>query len=285
MGATTNRSEVGMLVVPAFLLGVLMLWLATELRVVSIPWSGRSNTVSPPETVVIESRPFAYREGGEFLRAGHPEDAPLVHVTDPPPLEIMKFEVSAAEYSFCVKDGACRPPSVSHDRRGDVPATGISYSDATAYAEWLSANTGSRWRLPSLSEWVFAAGEQAADPALLFKTDAGNPASRWLALYEQEALLREAAAELPERGASGLNEFGVADIQGSVWEWTSTCNSRTLLDTRGTLVSRIESCGVRLVEGRHRTAMSFFIRKGRSGGCSIGAPPDYLGFRLVRERT
>jgi hypothetical protein len=40
---------------------------------------------------------------------------------------------------------------------------------------------------------------------------------------------------------------------------------------------------VRFLEGRHRTPMSTFIRDGRSGGCSVGAPPDNLGFRLVRE--
>lgn len=284
MGAMTNRSEAGMLIVPALLLGALLFWLGAELRVVSIPRSERSNTVPPPETVLIESPAYAYRDGGEFLRAGHPEDAPLVHVNDPPPLEIMKYEVSAAEYSLCVKDATCRAPSVSHDSRGNAPATGISYEDATAYAAWLSASTGSRWRLPSVAEWVFAAGEQAVDPALLLRTDADNPASRWLALYEKEALRPDlAAAELPKRGASGLNAFGVADIQGPVWEWTSTCDSRTVLDALGTPVSRIESCGVRLVEGSHRTAMSFFIREGRSGGCTLGVPPDYLGFRLVRD--
>ena len=30
--------------------------------------------------------------------------------------------------------------------------------------------------------------------------------------------------------------------------------------------------------------MSTFVRDGRSGGCSVGAPPDNLGFRLVKER-
>ena len=29
--------------------------------------------------------------------------------------------------------------------------------------------------------------------------------------------------------------------------------------------------------------MSAFIRDAQSGGCSIGAPPDNLGFRLVRD--
>ena len=31
--------------------------------------------------------------------------------------------------------------------------------------------------------------------------------------------------------------------------------------------------------------MTFFIRNPKSGGCSVGTPPDNLGFRLVRERS
>jgi len=43
------------------------------------------------------------------------------------------------------------------------------------------------------------------------------------------------------------------------------------------------NCGVRVVEGRHRTYVTDFIRDARGGGCAFGAPPSNLGFRLVRE--
>jgi hypothetical protein len=42
---------------------------------------------------------------------------------------------------------------------------------------------------------------------------------------------------------------------------------------------------VRVVEGRHRTYISDFIRDARAGGCAIGTPPTSLGFRLVREEN
>ena len=42
-------------------------------------------------------------------------------------------------------------------------------------------------------------------------------------------------------------------------------------------------CGIRVVEGRHRTYMSDFVRDARGGGCSVGTPPSNLGFRLVRD--
>src|SRR5258708_37200981 len=37
------------------------------------------------------------------------------------------------------------------------PVTCVSWSDAVAYAQWFSAKTGHRYRLPSASEWEYAA--------------------------------------------------------------------------------------------------------------------------------
>jgi hypothetical protein len=45
----------------------------------------------------------------------------------------------------------------------------------------------------------------------------------------------------------------------------------------------IVNCGVRVVEGRHRTYLSDFIRDARAGGCQVGTPPTNLGFRLVLD--
>ena len=49
--------------------------------------------------------------------------------------------------------------------------------------------------------------------------------------------------------------------------------------------ARSDYCGVRAVQGKHRGFVIDFIRDARSGGCAAGVPPDFLGFRLVRERV
>ena len=46
----------------------------------------------------------------------------------------------------------------------------------------------------------------------------------------------------------------------------------------------VVNCGVRVVEGRHRTYVTDFIRNARAGGCAVGTPPANLGFRLVRDQ-
>ena len=77
--------------------------------------------------------------------------------------------------------------------------------------------------------------------------------------------------------------LGIADLAGPVWEWTATCGSRTTLGGSGETLSHLDSCGVRLLEGKHRTPMNVFVRDAMGGGCSVGVPPDNLGFRLVRD--
>lgn len=272
------------LILPAVLLAGLLGVVSVQIGILDLSISGDASL--RPATVSIAPRPYSYRAPGDFIRGRAVVDGPLVAVESPAPLEIMKFQVSAADYARCVADGACRKAEPRRPGEGNVPVTGVSFDDATDYAAWLSARTGETWRLPTVAEWAFAAGSKARDPALEIETDANDPAARWLATYERQSALGLGAAATPKPlGSFGENEFGVADLAESVWEWTASCDSRTALGAGGETVSFIESCGVRLLEGRHRTPMSAFIRDAQGGGCSGGAPPDNLGFRLVRERS
>jgi formylglycine-generating enzyme required for sulfatase activity len=286
MSATAGRLD------PTHGLGLPVLLLA-GLALVIAQQVGLPHLIAPatsalaPQTVNIPLRPYSYRATGDYLKAGVPVDGPLIEVAAPAPLEIMKYEVSVADYQRCVDEGACHPaePRRKLKATAGMPVVGVSFDDTQDYAAWLSRQTGATWRLPSAAEWAFAAGSQAVDHALQVETDAANPADRWIAFYENEAALGVGnTSALPQpAGAFGENELGVADITGTVWEWTSTCNGRVSLDAAGRQLTQVESCGVRFLEGRHRTPMSTFIRDGRSGGCAVGAPPDNLGFRLVRE--
>lgn len=268
-----------MLALPLMLLGVIF-----ALAVSQLSWQPSLSSTIGPETVELSAARFSYRRSGEFLHADRPVDPPLLLLPGNTEIAVMKYQVLATDYAVCVADGACQKPDRRVPPLAGMPMSGVSFDDAQDYAAWLSAQTGQLWRLPTDEEWVFFAGSRFADTALNLAGDGANPAQRWLAEYAREAANSSLGPVQPQiAGSHGENEFGIADLAGNVWEWTDTCHTRVVLDDTGADLSRINSCGVHVVEGRHRSAMSNFIRDARSGGCTAGTPPDNLGFRLVRE--
>src|SRR6185437_9922384 len=107
-----------------------------------------------------------------------------------------------------------------------------------------------------------------------------GPAKRWIANYERENARDTGSATRPF-DAFGVNENGLSDLAGKVWEWTATCFDRSVLDEGGRAVKTNSNCGVRIAEGAHRAYITDFIRDARAGGCAAGTPPSNLGFRLV----
>jgi len=87
------------------------------------------------------------------------------------------------------------------------PVTGVSYNDAMAYASWLGK------RLPSEGEW-----ERAARGDERVKYPWGN---RW----DQKKLNSAEGNSLETTGVDnypgGASPYGVMDMLGNVWEWTS----------------------------------------------------------------
>lgn len=269
---------------PAVLLAALATTLAVKTDLVGAPPAGP--VLNEPLTVEIAPRSFEYRESGEFFRNGFAVDGPVRSVTVRSPLTIMKFQVTAADYGRCVADGACAPaePGFTPRDAADTPATGVSYDDAVAYAGWLSARTGEVWTLPTDRDLAFAAGSRFPDDALGVDIESTNPADRWLADYRRESARKASRDPVPQTlGRFGENEYGFADFAGNVWEWTSTCNRRVNLDRKGAVVNDVSSCGIYVASGKHRAAMSSFVRNPKGGGCAVGVPPDNVGFRLAKD--
>ena len=234
-----------------------------------------------PDLVTLAPVAFSYRVAGDFSRGGRPVEGPRVTESLPRKLAIMKRQVTVAEYRRCIAAGGCPKINLA-DARADTPVVGVSWHDAAAYAAWMSGTTGLIWRLPTDQEWSFAAAESVRDePAPL--VDPSDPAQAWIARYEAEAARAGAVVLAPQPGGTfGQNSNGLVDVGGNVWEWTGSCFIRANLDGAALEVTNT-NCGVRVVEGAHRTYMTDFIRDPRTGGCAVGVPPANLGFRLVVE--
>lgn len=245
--------------------------------------SAAAAAASAVDVIPIPAGAFTYQAAGEFLDQGRPVDAPRVRGAVDEGRAIMRRQVSQAEYAACVQAGACKPldKGFRHLASPDLPAVGVSWADATAYAAWLSRETGQTWRLPAYAEWVRAAAERYREEGPL-PSDPDDPSVRWLAEYDRE-VSRSRGRIKPAQpfGYFGVNALGVGDMGGNVWEWTATCFASHSV---GALpLAPRENCGVRILAGAHIAAMPDFIRDPRNGACSIGLPPANLGFRLVRE--
>ncbi len=236
----------------------------------------------PQAVVELHSGSVAYRVNGDFTHARKQAAAPLVRISLPRSLAVMKHQVSSSDYQRCVDDGACRALDRGVIVAVDRPAVQVSWHDAHGYAQWLSRKTGETWRLPTDEEWAIAAGSKFKDDGIAI--DDNDPSKRWIARYEREADRAPSDPGTRSFGTFGSNENGLQDIGGNVWEWTASCFVRRVLNDGGKVISESPNCGVRVVEGQHRAYVTDFIRDAKAGGCAVGVPPDNLGFRLVVER-
>jgi formylglycine-generating enzyme required for sulfatase activity len=184
-------------------------------------------------------------------------------------LLVTPFEVTQAEWQHCVRDSGC-----SHKlsaSKANMPVTGVNWFDVNEYITWANAQSEGRLRLPTRAEWHWLNRELQKPEAPPAFTD---PRLAWAANYGNERVVE---GPVKPRGSFSKTSDGVSDLDGNVWEWTSTC-AKPLPNG-----SDPSYCPAYVAEGEHEAAIAIFVREPASGGCATGTPPSHVGFRLVSE--
>jgi len=87
-----------------------------------------------------------------------PNEKPARPVTFTNLFAVGVTEVTFDQYGACVSAGGCKAvPNDNGWGKGTRPVINVSWSDAVAYAQWLSNTTGKNYGLPSGAQWEYAA--------------------------------------------------------------------------------------------------------------------------------
>ncbi|MEN8220290.1 MAG: SUMF1/EgtB/PvdO family nonheme iron enzyme [Pseudomonadota bacterium] len=107
-----------------------------------------------PEMVWIPAGSFRM---GDIQGGGWNSEKPVHRVSIRQGFAMGRYEVTFAEYDKFAEATGREKPSDLGWGRGNRPVINVSWHDAVAYTQWLSQQTGKKYRLPTEAEWEYAA--------------------------------------------------------------------------------------------------------------------------------
>jgi serine/threonine protein kinase len=160
--------------------------------------------------------------GGAFQMGrndGPPTEAPA-HAATVSTFLMDKTEVTNAEYSQFVRESNHTPPEHWGGIKPPVgqellPVSNVSYDDAVSFVEWRSKRDGTTYRLPTEEEWEYAARNGDKDNLYPW----GNTWQSGRAATQESGV---GTVQPVGTYNQGMNRWGVQDLVGNVWEWTSS---------------------------------------------------------------
>ncbi len=162
----------------------------------------------------LKAPEMVFLEGGSFEMGSSEHDAEMpIHEVDLLAFWIGKHPITFDNYDFFCNETNRIKPSDAGWGRGRRPVINISWHDAEAYCQWLCEKTGNFYRLPSESEWEYAARGGIASNG--FRYSGSNLLSN-VAWYKQNSNQKTQLV-----GKKNANEAGLHDMNGNVWEWCS----------------------------------------------------------------
>lgn len=245
-------------------------------------------------------------KGGKFLMGnaegvGFPDEVPQHEVTVKP-FEIGKHEVTFDEYDLFAAATKREKNSDEEWGRGKLPVINISWQDAVAYTQWLSDHTGMHYRLPTESEWEYAARANTSTPRYWAEDSNAtvDPACIYANVYDKgnkdniKSIYPSAGDEVfncgdsyPNTAPVGQfkpNAWGLHDMLGNVHEWILDCYNKSYKKTPTDGSAFYDKkCNEKAVRGGSWGDNPIFVRSAFRGQSRYVNRSNDIGFRLVRQ--
>lgn len=155
----------------------------------------------------------------------------------------------------------------------ELPVESVSWNDCNKFIEKLNELTGGNFRLPTESEWEYAA--RGGEKSKGYKYSGSNVVDdvAWYTKTTHDSGTKPVGAKMP-------NELGIYDMSGNVWEW---CYD---LYDYYKILSVSDPKGPEKGDGRIVRGGSWYIEAQNARCCyrshrKPGTADKYIGFRLA----
>jgi formylglycine-generating enzyme required for sulfatase activity len=243
---------------------------------------------------------------GDNFDEGDQRERP-VHSVELDAFYIGKFEVTNGEYGKFRQDTGYDDPKfwpdgkvvskeissnwTSNARGGgragneDYAVMGVTWEQATAYCNWVSAKTGKKYRLPTEAEW-----EKAARGTEQRRYPWGSEIDPSYTSYAEKPIMPAGYYDGSKHGDqqthSNASQYGAFDMAGSLFEWCSDWYSRNYYSFSAHKNPVGPPSGAyRVLRGGAQYLDRWDMRAAaRSSGAPSNQGHKLIGFRGVRER-
>lgn len=197
-----------------------------------------------------------------------------------PEYEIARYPVTNLEYFQFIMSSGHRAPrgwAGFHylDGTEECPVVGISLPDVLAYLKWVNNLFGKTFRLPTEAEWEKAA--RGPDGRVYPWGDDFDP---WRCNTDESG--KRTTSPVGSNSPGGDSIYGISDMSGNVWEWTSTLIMPYPYNAKDGREER--KAGAKIAV---RGGAWYYSRKLARCASREGVLADYLspslGFRLCRN--
>lgn len=276
-----------------------------------------------PRVVVIPAGKFVMGTPvGAYEVNEESGEGPPIRITITQPYAIGETEVTLGQFRAfieatgyevgdgcqVIKDGGIDDPQASWRKpvqpkraKDNHPVSCITYADSVAYTDWLSEVTGETYRLPSESEWEYAARAGSAAPRPWGANNSFEGVSISLTCEHANAYdvasqkeytfrwpfarCSDGFADVAPVASFQPSAYGLYDMMGNLWERVSDCYTASYWgrppDARAWVWEG--GCERRVVRGGGWYSRPTNVRPARRASGNVDGRGNDLGFRVVRE--